>query len=52
MSYWLYADKAAFISSRRETFGFIIHSKDFAELIKAQFASAGFHFALPGTIRL
>lgn len=37
MSYWVYADKVAFISSRKETFGFVIHSRDFAEMIKAQF---------------
>ncbi|KKU48797.1 hypothetical protein A3H10_01580 [Candidatus Uhrbacteria bacterium RIFCSPLOWO2_12_FULL_46_10] len=37
MSYWLYADKVAFISSRQETFGFIVHSQDFADLIKAPF---------------
>lgn len=37
MSYWLYADKAAFISSKKECFGFIIHSQDFAQLLKAQF---------------
>ena len=37
MSYWAYADKVAFISSRKETFGFVIHSRDFAEMIKAQF---------------
>lgn len=37
MSYWVYADKVAFISSRKETFGFVIHSRDFAEMTKAQF---------------
>jgi len=37
MSYWLYADKVAFISSRTESFGFVIHSRDFTELLKAQF---------------
>lgn len=37
MSYWLYEDKVAFISSRQEGFGFVIHSKDFSELIKTQF---------------
>jgi len=37
MSYWLYADKVAFISSRQESFGMVIHSRDFAELILAQF---------------
>ncbi|MDI6733876.1 MAG: helix-turn-helix domain-containing protein [Patescibacteria group bacterium] len=37
MSYWLYADKVAFISSKKELFGFLIHSHDFAELLKTQF---------------
>jgi sugar-specific transcriptional regulator TrmB len=37
MSYWLYADKVAFISSRKELFGFVIHSHDFMTLIRAQF---------------
>lgn len=37
ISYWQYADKVAFISSKREGFGFVIHSQDFANLIKAQF---------------
>ncbi|RJR31154.1 ArsR family transcriptional regulator [Candidatus Parcubacteria bacterium] len=37
MGYWLYADKVAFISSRKESFGFTVHSRDFAELIKSQF---------------
>lgn len=37
MSYWLYADKVAFISSKKELFGFVVHSHDFATLIKAQF---------------
>ena len=37
MGYWIYADKVAFISSRKETFGFIIHSRDFAEMLKSQF---------------
>lgn len=37
MSYWQYADKVAFISSKEEMFGFVIHSREFADLIKAQF---------------
>jgi len=37
MGAWLYADKVAFVSSRDETFGFIVHSKDFHEFLKAQF---------------
>lgn len=37
MSYWLYEDKVAFISSRKELFGFIVTSRDFVELLKTQF---------------
>ena len=37
MSYWLYADKAAFISSQKEMFGFVITSAEFVELMRAQF---------------
>ena len=37
MGYWIYADKVAFISSRKESFGFVVHSRDFAEMLKAQF---------------
>lgn len=37
MGYWIYADKVAFVSSRKESFGFVIHSRDFAEMMKAQF---------------
>ena len=37
MGYWMYEDKVAFLSSEKEGFGFVIQSKDFAKLIKAQF---------------
>lgn len=37
MSYWLYADKVAFISSKLEGFGFVVNSRDFVDLIKTQF---------------
>lgn len=37
MSYWLYGDKVAFISSKGETFGFVVQSQDFAGLLRAQF---------------
>ena len=37
MSYWLYADKVAFISSAKEKFGFVVQSHDFVELAKSQF---------------
>ncbi len=37
MGYWMYEDKVAFVSSKKESFGFVIHSRDFAELMKTQF---------------
>lgn len=37
MSYWLFADKVAFISSKHELFGFVVQSRDFTTLMKAQF---------------
>jgi len=37
MGLWAYADKVAFLSSRKESFGFTVHSRDFSELIKSQF---------------
>jgi HTH-type transcriptional regulator, sugar sensing transcriptional regulator len=37
MGYWMYEDRVAFLSSEKEGFGFVIHSKDFAELMKVQF---------------
>jgi hypothetical protein len=37
MGYWNYADKVAVVSSRKEGFGFIISSKDFSQLLRAQF---------------
>ncbi len=37
MSYWLYGDKVAFISSREEVFGFVVHSADFSKLLRVQF---------------
>ncbi|MFA6255353.1 MAG: helix-turn-helix domain-containing protein [Patescibacteria group bacterium] len=37
MGLWAYADKVAFISSRKESFGFTVTSRDFTELIKSQF---------------
>ncbi len=37
MGYWNYADKVAVVSSRKEGFGFIINSKDFSQLLRAQF---------------
>jgi sugar-specific transcriptional regulator TrmB len=37
MGYTIYGDKVSFISSQREVFGFIVQSKDFAELMRNQF---------------
>ena len=37
MGYTIYGDKVSFISSHKEVFGFIVSSKDFAELMKVQF---------------
>lgn len=37
MSYWLYGDKVAFISSKGETFGFVVQSQDFVGLLRTQF---------------
>lgn len=37
MGYWMYEDKVAFLSSEKEGFGFVVHSQDFANLIKVQF---------------
>ena len=37
MGYWIYENKVAFISSKKECFGFIIESKEFAEMMSSQF---------------
>jgi sugar-specific transcriptional regulator TrmB len=37
MGYWMYEDKVIFLSSEKEGFGFVVRSKDFADLIKLQF---------------
>jgi sugar-specific transcriptional regulator TrmB len=37
MGYWMYEDKVAFLSSEKEGFGFVVHSHDFAQLLKVQF---------------
>ena len=36
MGYWIYANKVVFISSRAESFGFSIESKELADLLKSQ----------------
>jgi HTH-type transcriptional regulator, sugar sensing transcriptional regulator len=37
MGYWIYENKIAFISSKKEAFGFIMESKEFAEMLSSQF---------------
>lgn len=37
MGYWIYGNKVAFLSSRKESFGFIIESSELVEMLKAQF---------------
>lgn len=37
MGYWIYGNKVAFVSSRREAFGFIIESAELVEMLLAQF---------------
>lgn len=37
MGYWMYEDRVAFLSSQKEGFGFVINSRDFANLMKVQF---------------
>lgn len=37
MGYWIFGDKVMFLSSQKELFGFIVQSKEFTELMKAQF---------------
>ncbi len=37
MGYWVYKNKAAFLSSSRESFGFIIESREMGAMLQAQF---------------
>lgn len=37
MGYWIYGNRVVFISSRKESFGFIIESVELVETLKAQF---------------
>jgi sugar-specific transcriptional regulator TrmB len=37
MGYWAYADKVAFISSKKEMFGFVVQSRDFYSMMQTQF---------------
>lgn len=39
MGYSIYGDKVSFISSAREQYAFVVHSADFAALMRAQFAA-------------
>ncbi|HAE36703.1 TPA: hypothetical protein DCX66_00235 [Candidatus Nomurabacteria bacterium] len=39
MGYWIYENKVVFVSSKKECFGFIIESKEFAEMLSSQFDS-------------
>lgn len=37
MGYWIYGRKVSFVSSQKESFGFIIESTEFAEMLLTQF---------------
>ena len=37
MGYWIYGNKVAFISSKKENFGFIIESKELVDMLSSQF---------------
>ncbi len=37
MSYWIYGDNVAFVSAGSELYGFIVHSKEFADMMKVHF---------------
>ncbi len=37
MSYWIYADNVAFVSAGDEIYGFIVHSKEFVDMMKIHF---------------
>jgi HTH-type transcriptional regulator, sugar sensing transcriptional regulator len=39
MGYWIYANKAAFVSSRAENFGFMIESAELIQMLKIQHAA-------------
>ena len=36
MGYWIYENKVAFISSKKEAFGFIVESREFVEMLSSQ----------------
>ncbi len=37
MSYWIYGDNVAFVSAGEELYGFIVHSKEFVQMMKFHF---------------
>ncbi|MES2931016.1 MAG: helix-turn-helix domain-containing protein [Patescibacteria group bacterium] len=37
MSYWIYGDNVAFVSSGSELYGFIVHSREFSQMMLAHF---------------
>lgn len=37
MSYWIYEDKVAFVSTGKALFGFIVHSREFSDMMKINF---------------
>ncbi len=37
MGYWIYGSKVSFVSSQKSNFGFIIESKEFADMLASQF---------------
>lgn len=37
MSYWIYGDNVAFISAEKELYGFIVHSREFVDMMKIHF---------------
>jgi hypothetical protein len=37
LGYWIYANKVAFISSARESYGFLIQSEELAQTLTVQF---------------
>lgn len=37
MGYWVYEDKTSFISSKKESFGFIVESVELADMLRKQF---------------
>ena len=37
LGYWIYGDRVAFLSSARESFGFILESAELVEMLRTQF---------------